>query len=65
MKEWIAEINQVAQVDFDRAQGMLDMLNMVFGLKYGWLAKRVVYFENPDGSVAEKYAHCHDAWVNL
>lgn len=51
----------VAQENFDRAQGMLDMLNEFYGLKLGWLAKRVVVFDNPDGSVAERYAHCHDA----
>lgn len=28
----------------------------------GW-QKRVVWFENPDGTVAEKYAHVHDVWA--
>lgn len=59
--EQIRKINAVAQENFDRAQGMLDMLNELSGLKLGWLAKRVVVFDNPDGSVAEKYASCHDA----
>lgn len=40
---------------------MLEMLNEICGTKFGWLAKRVVIFENPNGSTAEKYAHCHDA----
>ncbi len=61
MVEQIRKINMVAQENFDRAQGMLDMLNEFYGLKLGWLAKRVVVFDNPDGSVAERYAHCHDA----
>jgi hypothetical protein len=61
MVEQIRRINEVAQENFDRAQGMLDMLNELSGLKLGWLAKRVVVFDNPDGSVAEKYASCHDA----
>ena len=61
MVEKNRKINEVAQENFDRAQGMLDMLNEFTGLKLGWLAKRVVVFDNPDGSVAEKYASCHDA----
>lgn len=27
--------------------------------------KRVVRFDNPDGTNAEKYAHFHDAWAEL
>jgi hypothetical protein len=44
---------------------MLKMFNDIYGTQYGFLAKRVVIFENPDGSVAEKYAHCHDAAMYL
>lgn len=65
MKERIKHINEVAQENFDMAQGMLEMLNEICGTKFGWLAKRVVIFENPDGSVAEKYAHAHDAYCYL
>lgn len=65
MKERIAKINEVAQEDFSKAQGMLEMLNEICGTKFGWLKKRVVIFDNPDGTVAERYAHCHDAWVNI
>ena len=61
----IKEINHVALENFDKAQGMLDMLNALCGTKYGWLAKRVIRFENPDGSVAERYAHCHDLYAEL
>lgn len=61
MKERIQKINEVAQENFEKAQGMLEMLNEICGTKFGWLAKRVVIFENPNGSTAEKYAHCHDA----
>jgi hypothetical protein len=61
MLEQIDKINKVAQENFDRAQGMLDMLNEFSGLKLGWLAKRVVMFDKPDGSTAERYASCHDA----
>lgn len=65
MKERIRKINTVAQENFDKAQGMLEMLNEVCGTNFGWLNKRVVIFENPNASTGEKYAHCHDAvcWV--
>lgn len=61
----IQEINHVASENFDKARGMLDMLNTLCGTKYGWLAKRVIRFENPDGSVAERYARCHDLVAEL
>ncbi len=61
MKERIQKINEVAQENFEKAQGMLEMLNEICGTKFGWFAKRVVIFENPDASTAEKYAHYHDA----
>lgn len=63
MKERIKHINEVAQENFDKAQGMLEMLNEICGTKFGWLNKRVVFFENPNASTAEKYAHAHDAYV--
>lgn len=63
MKELIYKINH--EEDWNKAQGMLEMLNMIYGTKYGFLNKRVVRFENPEGSVAERYAHCYDAWAEL
>lgn len=63
MKELIQKINH--EENFDKAQGMLEMLNAVYGTKYGFLGGRVVRFENPEGSTAEKYAHCHAAWAEL
>lgn len=59
----VATLNETAQNDFPKAQAMLEGMNMVLGTKYGWLAKRVVWFENPNGSVAEKYAAAHDAYA--
>lgn len=63
MKELIEKINH--EENFDKAQGMLEMLNAVYGTKFGFLNKRVVRFENPEASTCEKYAHCHDAWAEL
>ena len=65
MKEKLMKINAMACTNWEKAQGMLEMLNEICGTKYGWLNKRVVWFEKPDGSVAEKYAAAHDAVAYL
>lgn len=62
-KEQIKIINELAEVDFPKASAMLGGANMVLGTKYGFLNKRVVFFDNPNGSTAEKYAHAHDAYA--
>lgn len=62
MKERIRKINAIAQVNFEKAQGMLDILNDIYSLNFGWFNKRVVIFKNPNGSTAEKYANMHDAY---
>lgn len=62
-KATIKTLNEIAQINFARAKAMLDGINLVLGTKYGWLNKRVVWFENPDGSTAEKFAHAHDAYA--
>lgn len=65
MKDRINKINEMAQENWEKAQGMLEMFNDIYGTQFGWLKKRVVMFENPNGTVAERYAHCHDAWANI
>lgn len=60
-KEVIQAVNIVAKVNFDVARAMLDECNYRWGTAYGWLNKRVVIFDDPNATVAEKYAHCHDA----
>lgn len=62
-KSQVRSLNETAQNDFQKAQDMLAGINMVLGTKYDWLAKRVVWFEKPEGSTAEKYAAVHDAYV--
>lgn len=62
-KEMISNLNECAQNDFEKAKAMLEGINMVLGTKYGWLGKRVVWFEEPDASTCIKYAHAHDAWA--
>lgn len=64
-EKMIANINAVAKENWEKAQGMLDMLNELAGTKFGWLNKRVVRFENPDGSTAERYANAHDLEIEL
>lgn len=60
MLERIHKINEEAQTNWEKAQGMLEMLNEICGTQYGWFAKRVVEFRSPNGSVAERYAHFND-----
>lgn len=60
-KEVIQAINLVAKANFEVAHEMLEGWNYHWGTAYGWLNKRVVIFDNPNATVAEKYAHCHDA----
>lgn len=68
MLERIKKINTVAQEDFSKAKGMLEMLNDICGTHFGWLAKRVVFFTNADGSIAKErtaQTTAHDAYSNL
>ena len=62
-KEMISNLNEIAQNDFEKAKSMLDGINMVLGTKYGWLNKRVVFFDDPDASTCFKYQHAHDAFA--
>lgn len=59
----ISELNTIAAEDFEKAKAMLEGINLVLGTKYGWLAGRVVFFDKPNGTVAERYASAHDAWA--
>ena len=58
-------INRVAFEDIERGEALLAMFNELYGTKFGFLARRVVRFDKPDGSVAERYAHCHDVHAEL
>ena len=60
-RDIIQALNTVAKANFEVAQLMLDGWNEHWGTDYGWLNKRVVFFDAPNATVAEKYAHCHDA----
>lgn len=63
-KEMISKLNSIAQENFEKAKAMLNGINTVLGTKYGWLHKRVVFFEEPDAPAYIKYRNAHDAWVN-
>lgn len=63
MKELIYKINH--EENWEKAQGMLEMLNAIYNTRFGFLGGRVVRFDDPDASRAERYAHCHDAWAEL
>lgn len=60
-KAIIRKLNTIATEDFKKAKAMLDGINLIHGTKFGWLNRRVVFFEEPDASTAIKYAHAHDA----
>lgn len=63
-KAQVKELNAIAQSDFPKAQAMLDGINLVLGTDYGWLAKRVSWFDTHNReNVAERYAHVHDAYT--
>ena len=64
-KDLIQALNIVAKVNFEVAQAILDGCNEHWGTAYGWLNKRVVFFDDPDASISEKYAHCHDAECHI
>lgn len=51
--------------NYDKAEGMLQMLNAIYGTQYGLLNRRVVRFDNPCGSLAEKYSGCYDLLCEL
>lgn len=62
-KKMISKLNRMAQEDFGKAQAILEGINMVSEIEYGWLNKRVVFFDNPSASTAVKYASVHDAYA--
>ena len=61
-REMISKLNEIAEENFEKAQAMLEGINLVLGTEYGWLNKRVVFFDDMS-SVASKYASVHDAWA--
>ena len=62
-KSMISKLNEMAQVNFEKAQAMLEGINLALGTTYGWFRKRVAWFEKADASTAEKYARVHDAYL--
>ena len=68
MKEKIKMINSIAQENFDKAQGMLEMLNSIYGTNYAFLARRVVFSDysgTAEENTAQYYAYCHDLYCYL
>lgn len=60
MTERIHWINEVAQNELERAYGMLDMFNDMYGTDLKFLNRRVVYSKESGSNVAAFYADCHD-----
>lgn len=57
-KELFEEINNVAQENLERAQGMIDILNMMNPTRFILINRRVCYETIENG--IKKF---HDAWV--
>lgn len=63
-KHQVKMLNDLAKTDWNAARAKLGAFNLAHGTDYGWLGKEVVWFETHDlHNVAERYAHCHDAYA--
>ena len=54
-KEVVATLNTLAQVDFEKAKTMLEGINLVLGVEYSWLNKRVIF--------VDYMGRKHDMWA--
>lgn len=57
-RKTFSRINQEAQQNPERAAGMLDIINEIFGTEYFLMNRRVTYEAVEDGKRVK-----HDAWV--
>lgn len=62
-KEHIAFLNETARIDFDSALQMIDGVNMLSDVEYGFVHMndgeyRLVYWE--DGILKDAYKNCED-----
>lgn len=62
-KEHIAFLNDTARIDFDSAMQMVDGVNMLSEVEYGFVRMnedeyRLVYWE--DGILKDAYKNCED-----
>lgn len=56
-KEMVKTINEIAQVNFEKAISMVEGINLVLGTNYSFLNKRVVFLdENCKAQDAYAYA---------
>lgn len=56
-KAQIKTLNELARTNWEKAQGMLEGMNMILGTNYTWLNKRVVFHFEAHGRF-----ECHDAY---
>lgn len=54
-KDIVRKLNEIAQEDFEKAKVMLDGINLVSERKYGWLNKRVVFYDK--GKMLDAYVN--------
>lgn len=51
----VRKLNEIAQEDFEKAKTMLEGINLVSERKYGWLNRRVVFYDK--GKMFDAYAN--------
>lgn len=61
-KNQVHILNTIAKVDFEKANLMLNTVNLLFETSYGWLNNRVTRFDDCS-SVSAMYATAHDVWA--
>lgn len=65
MKDRIRWINETAQTNWEKAKGMLDIFNDIYGTQYEWLNKRVVVYDKPGDMPNFLKGEAHDALCTL
>ena len=58
LKSLIWKINH--EENWEKQQGMLEMLNTIYGTAFGFLNREVVWFEDPS---IKHLSPCHDAYL--
>lgn len=55
-KEMINRLNAMAYIDFSMAKAVLNGINATFKTNYGWLNKRVVFYDE-NNKIRDAYAN--------
>lgn len=61
LKDIVSSINALALTNFDAAKHLLEIVNDAHGTNYGFLNRRIVFYENPRSI----NSRAHDLWASL